>query len=457
MSFEFVIAIIIIAQLRKTLRTAVELPKWDRILKFVLIGSAVLIALQVSVSFLRDILDWVGKAILLGLVYINFTQPSFRPARPYINAWWPFIAVTLISDIIQAINPEFYNDWDEVFDIALIFTIIWLVAMIIITNKQRKALNMVKLKVEEEERQKQIIASMKDELEVQVAERTAELTRQKNELEHALEELKSTQTQLIHAEKMASLGELTAGIAHEIQNPLNFVNNFSEINSELIDELNHELEKGNLEEVKAIAADIKQNEQKIVHHGKRADAIVKGMLQHSRTSTGQKEPTNLNDLLDEYLRLCYHGIRAKDKTFNALMITDFDERVGEINIIPQDIGRVFLNLFTNAFYSVNEKKKTLVAGGAEGNQKPFEPTVSVSSERKSDTVVIRVKDNGTGIPQSVLDKIFQPFFTTKPTGQGTGLGLSLSYDIITKGHGGELFVYTKEGEFAEFIIEIPVE
>jgi len=265
-------------------------------------------------------------------------------------------------------------------------------------------------------------------------------------LNESLNELKSTQSQLIQSEKMASLGELTAGIAHEIQNPLNFVNNFSEVNSELISEMKDELNKGNIEEAKNIANDIKENEQKINHHGKRADAIVKGMLQHSRSSNGQKEPTDINALADEYLRLAYHGLRAKDKSFNATLKTDYDERIDKINVIPQDIGRVILNLITNAFYVVDEKKKS----GVEG----YEPTVTINTKKAGNSVLISVKDNGNGIPQKVLDKIFQPFFTTKPTGQGTGLGLSLSYDIV-KAHGGELKVETKEGEGTIFIISIP--
>jgi signal transduction histidine kinase len=272
--------------------------------------------------------------------------------------------------------------------------------------------------------------------------------------EEALAELKSTQSLLIQSEKMASLGELTAGIAHEIQNPLNFVNNFSEVSIELLDEMNEELDKGDIEEAKAIASDIKQNLGKINHHGKRADAIVKGMLQHSRSSNGVKEPTDINALADEYLRLAYHGLRAKDKSFNATLKIDFDETLGKIDIIPQDIGRVILNLITNAFYAVDEKKKQQPEG--------YEPTVSVSTNHSlssgegRDEVLISVKDNGNGIPQKVLDKIFQPFFTTKPTGQGTGLGLSLAYDIV-KAHGGELKVETKEGEGSEFRIILQIQ
>ena len=269
----------------------------------------------------------------------------------------------------------------------------------------------------------------------------------KLKIEQAYNSLKSTQEQLIQSEKMASLGELTAGIAHEIQNPLNFVNNFSEVNDELIKELQSEAEKGNLEDVKAIAKDIKFNTEKINHHGKRADAIVKGMLQHTRSSTGQKEPTDINVLADEYLKLAYHGLKAKDKSFNVVTKTELDKIIGKISIIPQDIGRVILNLINNAFYAVDEKKKR--------NMNGYEPTVIVSTKKNNDKVEIEVKDNGIGIQQNLLNKIFHPFFTTKPTGQGTGLGLSLGYDIV-KAHGGEIKIETKEGEGSAFIIQLPV-
>jgi two-component system, NtrC family, sensor kinase len=275
-----------------------------------------------------------------------------------------------------------------------------------------------------------------------------EIDLQRSKLEISLNELQTTQSQLIQSEKMASLGELTAGIAHEIQNPLNFVNNFSEVNTELIDEMQQEMDKGNMDDAKAIAKNIKENEQKINHHGKRADSIVKGMLQHSRNSSGQKEPTDINALADECMRLSYHGLRAKDKSFNAKTETNFDSNIPKINIAPQDIGRVIINLFTNAFYSVMQKKKQL--GDA------FEPVVTVKTSKTPKGVSISIRDNGNGVPQKVMDKIFQPFFTTKPVGEGTGLGLSMSYEIITKGHNGELKVETKEGEFAEFIINLPV-
>lgn len=267
-------------------------------------------------------------------------------------------------------------------------------------------------------------------------------------LQQSLEELKAAQAQLIHSEKMASLGELTAGIAHEIQNPLNFVNNFSDVSTELLDEMIEELKKGNKDDAIAIAEDVKQNLEKILHHGKRAGDIVKGMLQHSRTGSGQKELTDINALADEYLRLAYHGLRAKDKTFNAATKTEYDESIGLLKIVSQDIGRVILNLITNAFYAVNERKKL--------QPENFEPVVTVATEKRDNMVVVKVKDNGIGIPQKVMDKIFQPFFTTKPTGQGTGLGLSLSYDIV-KAHGGEIKVETKENEGSEFIIQLPID
>ncbi len=273
---------------------------------------------------------------------------------------------------------------------------------------------------------------------------------QKLKAEETLFKLQETQQQLIQSEKMASLGELTAGIAHEIQNPLNFVNNFSEVNKEMIAEMKDEIDKGNYDEVKLLARDIEDNHEKINHHGKRADAIVKGMLQHSRKSEGKKEPTDINALCDEYVRLSYHGLRAKDKSFNADIKTDFDESIGKINIVPQDIGRVLLNLFNNAFYAVNEKLK------AQSSERTadYKPLVSVQTKKINGKIEIIVSDNGNGIPASIKEKIYQPFFTTKPTGQGTGLGLSLAYDIITKEHNGTIKVESKEGEGSVFIIQL---
>ena len=280
-----------------------------------------------------------------------------------------------------------------------------------------------------------------------LSEQKEEIAAQRDNLAHTLGALKSTQNQLIQAEKMASLGELTAGIAHEIQNPLNFVNNFSEVSVELLTELEEEEEKGNTAEVLAIANDLTQNLQKISYHGKRAEAIVKGMLEHSRSSSGQKEPTDINQLAEEYIRLSYHGLSAKDKSFNSELMTNFESSLPKINVIPQEIGRVLLNLFNNAFYAVNQKAKT---AGVD-----YKPEVSVTTSTENGQVIIKVKDNGIGIPDAIREKIMQPFFTTKPTGEGTGLGLSLTYDIVVKGHGGKIDISSTEGEGATFIIILP--
>jgi len=274
-----------------------------------------------------------------------------------------------------------------------------------------------------------------------------ELEAQQLKTVEAYKELKTTQAQLIQSEKMASLGELTAGIAHEIQNPLNFVNNFSEVNHELLREMIIEFENGNNEEAILIADDIKQNLEKVIHHGKRADAIVKGMLQHSRAGKAVKEATDINALADEYLKLSYHGTRSRDKLFHATIQTTFDSSIGKLNVVFLDIGRVLLNIYNNAFYAVSEKAKQKIPG--------YEPVVQIKTQKINNRIQITVADNGKGIPQNIIDKIFQPFFTTKPTGQGTGLGLSLSYDII-KAHGGDIRVHSKQNEGSEFIITLPV-
>ncbi|WP_417858401.1 sensor histidine kinase [Xanthomarina gelatinilytica] len=309
-----------------------------------------------------------------------------------------------------------------------------------------KDLLISEFKLERTEKVKRTTAILLEETIEELEQKRKAVEDSNDALQKSLQELKATQSQLIQSEKMASLGELTAGIAHEIQNPLNFVNNFSEVSKELLEEMLEELQNGDMEEVHAIAQDVIQNLEKINHHGKRADGIVKGMLQHSRSSSGVKELTDINVLVDEYLRLAYHGLRAKDKSFNAALETHLDESIGKIEIVPQDFGRVVLNLITNAFYAVNEKKKTQTGA--------YEPKVTVETKKQKDTIEISVKDNGYGIPKKVLDKIFQPFFTTKPTGQGTGLGLSLSYDII-KSHNGIIHVKTEENQGTEFIISLP--
>ncbi|MEO5893419.1 MAG: ATP-binding protein [Ferruginibacter sp.] len=447
MFLEIILAIIIVRFLRKTLQTSGLLPELDKTLVGAMAVSIILLVAGTVIESTRTLANWLTHALLLFLAYLPFYKKEFNAGKQMIYGILPYIIVAVLGDLVKLINADFFREWDDYFETAKLFATLWMIAMWLITRKQRKALEAEKLRTQEKEKEYKITESLKAALEVQVAERTAALTLQKEELQHALDELRSTQALLIQSEKMASLGELTAGIAHEIQNPLNFVNNFSEVNTELIEEMKTELKAGNHEDAMAIANDIAANEQKINHHGKRADAIVKGMLHHSRSSDGVQEPTDINDLTDEYLRLAYHGLRAKDKSFNASMKTDFDKTIGKIGVIPQDVGRVILNLITNAFYAVTDKKKQAGNG--------FEPTVSVSTKKAGDKVLICVKDNGNGIPQKVLDKIFQPFFTTKPTGEGTGLGLSLSYDII-KAHGGEIKVETEEGKGAVFIVQLPV-
>jgi len=449
----FLIAALFARYLKRLLRTADTSPEWDRNLQYILVTSIVLAVASVIIKQSHPILVWVSHSLLIYIVYLLFTNKQFAAARSYIFTLTPYIVTSFVHDFIKLAFPTFFQDWKNYLETGVLFAVLWLVASLLLNRRQQQALKKEQLRTAHEEEQNKIIQGRKAELELQVAERTAEITKQKEALEVTLEELKATQSQLIQSEKMASLGELTAGIAHEIQNPLNFVNNFSEVSSELLDEMNAEMEKGDLDEAIAIAKDIKQNLEKITFHGKRADAIVKGMLQHSRSSTGQKEPTDINKLADEYFRLAYHGLRAKDKSFNATLKTDYDPTIGNVQLITQDIGRVVLNLITNAFYATADKKK---AAQLSGSAAPYEPTVTVTTKKLPDAVQIKVSDNGNGIPPTIVSKIFQPFFTTKPTGQGTGLGLSMSYDIVTKGHGGTLEVQTSEGKGATFIITLPI-
>jgi signal transduction histidine kinase len=342
---------------------------------------------------------------------------SFTIAPPWWQTWWMYMLYVFLSA-------------------GTIWSFVYIRSSQLIKEK-RMLEQKVRIRTNEVIQQKEEIEAQRDDLE-----------KQRNNLKKTVNELKSTQTQLIQSEKMASLGELTAGIAHEIQNPLNFVNNFSEVNHEMIGELEEALKSGNINDALAIAADIKQNEQKINQHGKRADSIVKGMLQHSRSGSGSKEPTNVNALADEYMRLSYHGLRAKDKTFNAEMVTHFDPNLPKVDLLQQDMGRVLLNLFNNAFYAVNQKAKTAPGG--------YKPEVILSTSVENRQVIIKVKDNGIGIPDAIKEKIMQPFFTTKPAGEGTGLGLSLTYDMVVKGHGGSIQVNSVEGEGSEFIIQLPI-
>ena len=431
--FYYLAAFIIIRRLNKRLKGSSLYPKWHPLLNVAGI-VAILLYFAIQYIFNDAVVDLAGAALLAGMAYYADQEEDLKSWRILFEPTYPLIGVGVITGLIELVFDSFYEKYDTYFQIAVTAAFVWIFARWAATKKQEE-----QLKVSIERRA---------ELEVLVKERTLELQKQKAELEETLKELKTTQSQLIQSEKMASLGELTAGIAHEIQNPLNFVNNFSEVSAELIDEMEEELNKGDTAEALAIAADIKQNLEKIRHHGQRADGIVKGMLQHSRASSNVKEPTDINKLADEYLRLAYHGLRAKDKSFNADLQTNFEEGLPPVEMVPQDIGRVMLNLFNNAFYAI--QKKQLTAGP------DYKPTVALATAKKGKTLEILVKDNGLGIPENIKDKILQPFFTTKPTGEGTGLGLSLSYDIVVKAHNGKIDVNSREGEYTEFKITIPV-
>lgn len=422
-------------------------PQWERIFRYVRYFAIFLFLAEVILAA-SDAIQWIWHVILISLLVFAFRQKEMRSLRMFLVAFIPYVAVSLLNDITQLVLTNAYSGWENYFETANLLSVIWLVAILFSHYRQHKAAEKERIKRQKEEEINREIAKRKVELEALVVERTTEITRQKEELEQTLHELQAMQDQLIQSEKMASLGELTAGIAHEIQNPLNFVNNFSEVSSELLDELKEALVINNKEEALGITDDIMHNLVKIIHHGKRADSIVKGMLQHSRSNIGIKEPTDINALADEYLRLSYHGLRAKDKTFNAGYKLEPDNSLQMIKVVPQDIGRVMLNLLNNAFYAVSKRAKENIAG--------YKPEVIVRIRKINNKVNIIIKDNGIGIPPELKDKIFQPFFTTKPAGQGTGLGLSISYDIITKGHSGEITINSKAGEGTEFIITIPV-
>ena len=393
--------------------------------------------------------DWYLLFMFGVVAAVLWQVRSYRPAASML---WAIAIPALYRGILlgQALlGFQFVASIDTYFKKAGGLSSIWFFAVMGVAFSQKKSLAKEQARRAEEEHQRQLVAARNAELERLVAERTATLTQQADELQTALAELRATQQQLIQSEKMASLGELTAGIAHEIQNPLNFVNNFADVSAELVAELETEqagpTPDPGLED--ELLADLRANLTRISQHGQRAASIVRGMLAHSRQSTGERQPTELNALADEYLRLAYHGLRAKDKTFNATLKTDFAALLPLVPVVPGDLGRVLLNLLTNAFYAVQKRQQCGVAG--------YVPTVGVATRRDGDEVEIRIRDNGTGIPEAVRAKIFQPFFTTKPTGEGTGLGLSLAHDIVVQGHGGTLTVDSQEGEFTEFAVRLP--
>ncbi|WP_428665638.1 sensor histidine kinase [Runella sp.] len=447
---------------RHALKTFSSYPKWDTffisLAAFLSFNQLLTIIRQFvwakAISLLPDTKIQLHGALLFSSLLITLLLFVKRRDRFYITfliASLPYILLNIIFSV-PVFRILLVGDFRSL-ELGCIF---WLVVLFAFNLFERyndlqkenaqKSIDNERLAKEKEIERNQLIAAQNETLEREVAKRTAEL-------EQSLADLKTTQNQLIQSEKLASLGELTAGIAHEIQNPLNFVNNFSEVSAELVEEMQEELTKGDPEEAKAIADDVRLNLQKINHHGKRASSIVKGMLEHSKASTGVKELTDINALVDEYLRLSYHGLKAKDNGFNVHLATDFDPDLPKTAVIPQDMGRVLLNLINNAFYAVNQRAKQGIPN--------YQPKVTVSSKVLPQRgglggVEITVKDNGTGMSAATKAKIFQPFFTTKPTGEGTGLGLSLAYDIVTKGHGGTLDVESTEGEGTTFTIKLPI-
>jgi signal transduction histidine kinase len=465
-SFSFVFFLLFF---REFLNTRKFQPRWD---KFLLALAAIVSLTVIYVElFQPDLFDTTGPFVLGSTIVVMFItffllgkeqkkekQFLLYATLPAIIVFMIIMSFTLILVNFVERNSPYAQQIGETWDFIEIFlhlTILWMILafsrlLFRRFSEQRQKIQEQELEKEQILRQKEmerltLIEQQKSELEKTVAERTAELKR-------SLEDLRATQAQLIQSEKMASLGEMTAGIAHEIQNPLNFVNNFAEVNAELADEINEEIlpslaDPAMREKFRALMDDLKTNQEKIREHGKRADSIVKNMLQHSRASSQKKEPVQFNSVVEEYVKLSYHGFRGRDKSFNAYFQTQPDPSIDTVELFAQDFGRVVLNLVNNAFYAVREKAKT--------TNDQFTPTVIVKTERKNGMVILTVSDNGPGIPESVREKIFQPFFTTKPSGEGTGLGLSISYDIITKGHGGTMSVESREGEGSSFIITIP--
>jgi len=430
--FSFLAAFLLIRRLQSSLKFSPIRAKW--LSRFTMASWTTVGVYILAVTCLHEGFALVlGGGLLLAEAIFLERETDFEPFSTVLKAHYPLAGASILAGLVNLISDNFYDEYENYFVFAILGAFIWIFARWATTKKQREEFNFIS--------QQNIM------LDRMVAERTVELTKQKEELQKTVDLLQTTQQQLIQSEKLASLGELTAGIAHEIQNPLNFVNNFSEVSMEMIEEMEEELAKGDKDEAIAIAADIKQNLEKVIHHGKRADSIVKGMLQHSRASSSTKEPTDINKLADEYLRLAYHGLRAKDKTFNAELVTHFDDKLPVISVVPQDIGRVLLNLFNNGFYAVQKKQ---------ASDASFKAIIEVDTHLVKGGIQIIVKDNGTGIPDDIKDKIMQPFFTTKPTGEGTGLGLSLSYDIVVKAHGGKIDLQSKEGEGSTFTVALPL-
>ena len=445
------VAFFLIPFVQKFLLLNDNLPIWHNRLR---IGRIVIFVLA-GVEFFFDKNHFAALIFFLSIILV--VAPAYLLKAQSSNArlllWMivPAATVLLIDNLFEYWTPKFYKTNEEVFEFSKGLVLIGSVVAGIMARKQQKAFDKTlkeqKIKLELEEENNRVLELKKIDLEHQVTERTAELTKQKEELQQALETLKATQAQLIQSEKLASLGELTAGIAHEIQNPLNFVTNFSELNIDLVKDLQEVISRKGIaatSEEGEIINDLIKNQEKINYHGKRASSIVKGMLEHSRSSTGQKELIDINKLADEYLRLSYHGLRAKNSNFNADFELIAEPYLPLVNGVPQDIGRVLLNLINNAFQAV------------QGSTNISKPKITVSTNYVGGHIVVKVQDNGPGMSEAIKAKIFQPFFTTKPSGEGTGLGLSLSYDIVTKGHGGTIDVESTEGEKTIFTVKLPI-
>ncbi len=455
-NFDLLIAgplvMLLVLAMRRFFNLPERLPRWNRVLSWLWLPAVLVFGITAAANYRNPLLKDVYQLFAWSIALVTLLLlMRYRPARPLLLGVALVVLGNLLKIGLAVGGYKLLPPYAGYFKLWNNLSTTFLLAMYVVANTQKRSLAKEEKQREQEAQARRLVAAQNAELERLVAERTAALTQQAEALQEALTELKTTQSQLIQAEKMASLGELTAGIAHEIQNPLNFVNNFSEVSAELLDELTEEQAKASPDVALEVdlLADLQQNLEKITHHGQRAASIVRGMLEHSRASNGERTPTDLNALADEYLRLAYHGLRAKDKGFNATLQTDFAPALPLVEAVSQDIGRVLLNLFTNAFYAVRKRQQAGEAG--------YAPTVRVQTAQEEDEVVVRVRDNGTGIPEEVQQKIFQPFFTTKPSGEGTGLGLSLSYDLVVKGHGGTLEVDSQEGEYTEFVMRLPLQ
>jgi signal transduction histidine kinase len=446
------LCMLIVLALRRFFNLAERLPRWNQALSWVWVPAVLGFGITAAFRYRSTLLDdaymlWVYAVVVLTLLLLW----NYRPARLALLALAPLLLHRLVRFGLDLGNLRLLAPYASLFKGWGNFANLWLIGLVLVARSQKRLLAKEQQQRQQEEQARQLIATQNAELERLVAERSVTLTQQAASLQQALEELQLTQNQLIQAEKMASLGELTAGIAHEIQNPLNFVNNFAEVSAELLEELAEEQAKPapDTELELELLGDLTQNLQKITQHGQRAASIVRGMLEHSRASTGERSLTDLNALCDEYLRLAYHGLRAKDKAFNATLHTDLAPVLPLVEAVSQDLGRVLLNLLTNAFYAVRQRQQ-------QGGEPGYAPTVQVRTRRVGDEVEVQVQDNGTGIAEAVRQKIFQPFFTTKPTGEGTGLGLSLAHDIIVQGHGGDLTVASQEGRGTTFTVRLPI-